>query len=354
MHGVTGAFASYAKDFLTGANAAAATVNAHGGVNGRPIKIKVLDDQSDPTKAISALTGALDSDNPPDALISGGGSSETLALLPQTTDGKLLTISDATAPRTNDPAKYPYNFGVSPSQPDELSAVAADLKAKGETKLAVIVPGDAFGDSVLAGIRTASQKAGVTIVDTERPSSAALDLSVQVQRARAAKPDAFFFDFPSSDAIARLLTARQTLGATGIPIYGGGGVSGTVVSSLVDAGAVKNCQVPAFSFTVKGVGGAYLRPLYTAFNGSKNAYTGGLGWDSVYLAALAFQRAGTDTSGGSLAKALTASPVPTDYLALFPKGTSFSGTSHFPVVTPGSLSLVPCSATVSDGLWVTG
>lgn len=217
----------------------------------------------------------------------------------------------------------------------------------------MILPASAFGDSVLTGIQAIAQRAGATIVATERPDGAALDFTVQVQRVQAAKPDAVFFDFPSQDAIARLLTARATLAATDIPIYGGTGASGTVVSSAVDKSATVNCTLPAYSFTVAGVGGDYLQPLYTAFTGAKSTYTGGLGWDAVYVAALAFQRAGSDTGADALAAALTASPVPANYLALFSSGTSYSSASHFPTVTAGSLSLVPCAATVSNGLWVT-
>jgi branched-chain amino acid transport system substrate-binding protein len=349
VYGVTGPYAGTAQDFLTGFNAGVDDINAHGGVNGRQIQVKVLDDKSDPANAVSLLTDLLDSTDAPDVIVPGGVSSEVLAMLPLTTDRELFSVSPATSPKVNVPTDYPQHFGVSAKQAEGLTVLGDDFKAKGIKTLAVVLPADAFGDSVLAGIKAAADQAGVRIVSTERPDPNALNFMVEYQRVQAAKPDAVFSDFASQDAIARLFAARQTVGATDIPLYGGASAAASVPSKLAQAEAITNCQLPVFSFTVAGdVGPEYLKPLVAAFRGSERGiYAGGLGWDSVQLAALAFKGAGE----GSPAEALLSNAVPEETLALFPAGTAFTMNNHFPELTPGSMVLVPCTSGMADGLW---
>lgn len=353
VYGLTGAYAGTGEVYLTGFNAAIADINAKGGVGGRQIEVKLLDSKSDPTHAVSELTQLLDSGYEPDVIVPGGVSSEALAMLPSTSDVPLFSISPATAPASNNPAAYPYHYGVSATQAAGLNIVGDAFKAKGVKNLAVVLPADAFGDSVLAGIRTVADAAGVKITQVERPDPTALSFSVEYQRVQAAKPDAVFFDFPAHDATARLLDARQTVGATDIPLYGGVGAAAAVPSRLAKPAALANCELPVFNFTVKhDAVPEYLQPLINAFRGKgQGIYSGGLGYDSVRTAVLAFQRAGGETGADKLAAALTAESVPENYLALFPTGTRYTKDNHFPELRPGNMSLIPCDATLADGLW---
>jgi len=349
VYGVTGPYAGTAQDFLTGFNAGVDDINSHGGVNGRQIQVNVLDDKSDPAYAVSLLTDLLDSADAPDVIVPGGVSSEVLAMLPLTTDRQLFSVSPATSPKVNVPADYPQHFGVSATQAAGLTILADDFRARSIKTLAVVLPADAFGDSVLAGIKAAADQAGVKIVGTERPDPNALNFMVEYQRVQGTKPDAVFADFASQDAIARLFAARQTVGATDIPLYGGASAAASVPSKLAQAEAIANCQLPVFSFTVAGdEAPANLKPLIAAFSGSERGiYAGGLGWDSVHLAALAFKDAGE----GSPAEALLSNGVPKETLALFPAGTAFTKDNHFPELTPGSMVLVPCTSGMADGRW---
>lgn len=355
VYGLTGAFSGTGEVFMSGFDAAVDDINANGGVGGRKIEVKLLDSKSDPTHGVSVLTELLDSGYEPDVIVPGGVSSEALAMLPLTTDVPLFSVSPATAPTANDPDAYPYHYGVSASQAAGLSIVGDAFEKKDVKTLAVVLPADAFGDSVLAGIETVAGEAGVKIVQVERPDPTALSFSVEFQRVQAAQPDAIFFDFAAHDATARLLEARQTVGATDIPLYGGAAASAAVPSKLVKKAALENCQLPVFNFTVKQDSvSEYLRPLVKAFEGSeKGIYSAGLGYDAVRTAVLAFERAGDDTRADGLAAAMTTEGVPEDYLALFPTGTRYTEDNHFPELQPGNMTFVPCDAALADGLWVT-
>lgn len=354
VYGITGAFAGFAKDFVIGANAARDSINAAGGVNGRKIDVEILDDKSNPTTGVSLLTKALTSSTPPDAVIPGGVSSEVLAMLPLASSKGLFSIAPASDPSINKPSSYPYHFGTFALARQNLTPIGDSFKANGVKTLGVITGSDAFGDSLLNGIQGVAKDAGVRIVQTERPDPAALNFDVQYQRVVAAKPDAIFFDFASQGAVGRLLASRATVGATDIPLYGGTAAAATSLTTVASSAALRNCQIPVYSFTVaKNPEPAYLKPLLDAFNGSKdNILAAGLGWDAIKLVALAFQRVHSDTSGKALASALLSAPAPAEYMALFPRGTSYTSTDHFPNPAEGTFSLVSCNATLQNGLWV--
>jgi branched-chain amino acid transport system substrate-binding protein len=353
VYGVTGALAGFAKDFLTGAHAAADSINAAGGVGGRKIDLQILDDQSNPTTAVSVLIKALDSGTAPDAVVPGGESTEVLAMLPLTTSKGIFTVAPGSDPAINDPAKYPDHFGTFASQVQNLVPIGDSLKAKGAKTLGVITSDDAFGDSVVSGIQGVAASAGVKIADIERTDPASLNFDVQYQRLLTHKPDAIFFDFASQDAIGRLLTSRTTLGATNIPVYGGTAAAATPLTTVASAAELKNCSVPVYSFTIaRNPEPAYLKPLLAAFKGSKGSIlSGGLGWDTVKLVALAVQRSGSRSGATALAGSITGTPVQANYMALFPDGTTYTSTNHFPDPAKGTFGLVSCSATVRDGLW---
>lgn len=355
IYGLTGAYAGTGSIFMDGFTAAVEHINASGGVDGRPIEVKLIDDKSDPTFAVSALTDLLNSGYEPDVIVPGGVSTEALALLPATTDVPMFSISPATSPKSNDPETYPYHFGISIPKGVEQDVVIEALKESGAQTLAVILPGDAFGDSVLTGIKAAAQAAGIEIVAVERPDPAGLNYTVEYERAKAAQPDAVFSDFPARDAVARLFEARLTVGATDIPMYNGSGTSGSSVpSTLADAAALETCSLVVPKYSVKTDSPEeYLQPLYDAFVGNEGSiFPGGLGWDAVHLAAAAFERAGDNPTAESLTDALISKKIPPNVMASFIAGTSYTKDNHFPESGTDNFTTVACAAVQADGLWV--
>lgn len=354
VYGLTGAYAGTGATFMLGFNATVDDINANGGIDGRQIEVTLIDDKSDPTFAVSALTELLDSGYEPDAIIPGGVSTEALALLPLTTDAEIFSVSPATSPATNDSSLYPYHFGDSATVIDQLRTYEDEWKKDGVKRLGVVLPADAFGDSLLDGLKALAEDLGIEIVATERPDPTALNFDVEFQRLVAADPDGIFGDFAAFDAIARALTSRDTVGATDIPYYVGTGTVSATPSTLADASALEGCYMPAFNFQVKQADPpADLKPLYDAFMGENaSIYPGALGHDAVRLIALAIERSDGDTSGAALTDALTSDDIEGDLLADFRTGTSFSDDDRFPALFPGSMSIVPCSATLADGLLV--
>lgn len=165
-----------------------------------------------------------------------------------------------------------------------------------------------------------------------------------------------FSDFASFDAGARLFEARLTIGGLDVPYFVGPATSSTVPATLVDPAALDNCFMPVFSSTVKQDDPPEnLKPLLDAFAGSDvSAYAGAIAYDTVLLVALAIERSGGDTSSEAMADALVSEPTPAGCLTAHPNGTTFTDDNHFPTVPEGTMVGVPCTATIADGLWVTG
>lgn len=353
VHSVTGAGANVASDVIIGMEAAADDINSNGGVDGKKIKIKVLDSQSDPTHAVSVLTKEL-ANGRPDGIFPGGFSAELMAMLPAASDAELFSISASSTPPSNDPKTYPYHFGSALAYDQLLTLIGDDMAKKQLKKLGVVLTADAGGDAYMAAVEQASKELGFEITQVERPAPDALSLDTQLERINKADVDAIFFDFFSPDLIGRMLTSRATAGLTDVPVYAGGNTNANTPSTLVDAAATENCQMISYSFNVADEKLSHLQPLYDAFEGGERSiYSGGLGWDAVQLFALAAERTGGDTSASAMAEAIESERIPEDRFSLFPTGTSYSAESHFPKAEDGALTLIPCSASQSDGLFST-
>ncbi|MFT4233504.1 MAG: ABC transporter substrate-binding protein [Microbacterium sp.] len=354
LYGITGAYAGTGSNYMKGFTAAIDYANANGGAGGRPINVTLIDDESDNTVAVTKLNEALTSSTPPDIVIPGGVSTETGAMLPTVSDEGIFTLSVASSSEYDDPSKYPNHFGISSPQATQLGSIGTLMKADDIKTLGVLAGADAFGDANVEGITTVAADAGITIVDTERPDPNALNFDVEFQRLVAANPDAIYVDFAGVDQISRALSSRLTAGATDIPYYAGTASASQVPNSLASASALPLCYLPEFTSMVQqSTEPEYLQPLLDAFEGSDvSLYSGALGFDTARVLIFALNQTNGDTDATKLTAALQTTPIPADYLSLYPDGFSYSATEHYPTPEPNIFEAIPCDSTISNGLWV--
>jgi branched-chain amino acid transport system substrate-binding protein len=353
--GITGPTAAVAKNILLGMQTAADQINASGGIGGRKIEITKLDDGGDPTKAVSELQNYLSSGKTPDVVYAGINSAETLALLPLLTQKKIVSISQTQSAPLNDPSKYPYHFGVSPTNLDRGTVYGPQMTKDGVKKLAALVPADAFGDDVANMLTTVTGKAGITL-DVQKYDPKGLDYSSNYQRAMNNSPDAIFIE-GTGDQSKTLFTARLKVGATNIRTYGGFGISSVPPATFAEPAALPNCQFPVYSYTVQGgISGSSadaLKPLTEAVQKAGAAggvFVPGLGYDGVRI--IAKGAAGTNDAE-ALRKALEGLKLDPGYLVTQTAGFSYSTKSHFPGPPQGvDQTFVACGATIKDGFWV--
>lgn len=164
------------------------SVNAAGGIKGRPLQFKFYDDQSKPQVSVQLVTQIMDSK--PSVIL---GSS-------------LVAMCRATTPLTkNGPVQYCFSPGLHPppgayaftasvSTLDLARAAIRYLRGKGWTRVAFIFSTDATGQEFEQGIHSVlaePQNKNMKAVDIEHFNISDVSVSAQIEKIKAANPQAF-------------------------------------------------------------------------------------------------------------------------------------------------------------------
>jgi branched-chain amino acid transport system substrate-binding protein len=148
--------AAAAAGVLEGAAAYFKYVNARGGVNGRKIDFKYLDDAYDPSKAVENVRELIQQDSV-FALFSVVGTNPNLAIRDFTNAAKVPVVFSAAGATTfgRDYAQYPYTIGYLPPYAEEGEIYAKHVLASNakKAKIAVLYQSDDYGKDLLSGLR---------------------------------------------------------------------------------------------------------------------------------------------------------------------------------------------------------
>ena len=143
------------------------SVNAKGGVNGYKFNYKVVDDQNDPTKTVTAIRQLWEQDKV-FALLMPYGSGPTTAVKQDVTTNNIPLIFPYASSTIyfGENAPVPANvFGFQASYLSEVqSMVDFAAKQKGIKKVAIIHTTDEFGMTGVDGLTRASKALGVSVV----------------------------------------------------------------------------------------------------------------------------------------------------------------------------------------------
>ena len=285
--GTSGANTQAALDEKTALEVAADQINKRGGIDGKDVLVDTVDSKGDPTTAVSAYRGYVTSDGKPDVVFAGTASGETLALLPLLTRDKVLSFATTASALINDPNKYPYHFGVAPTSDDDLRPVAPFVEERGVEKLALFLGADAYGESVGAGIRKVLEGSGVDI-SVHRFNPADVDLSAAYRKMIDSNPDAVFTD-AFGDAAARILDAREKVGATAVPTMTGLSIPATGNGPAEFSTAKAQENVSMLLFAVQNfVAPGDRTPAFNSFYDAYVTASGGTVKSSILAAAFAY------------------------------------------------------------------
>src|SRR5271165_6011295 len=205
---LSGDFADMAKPALQGYQLWADTVNARGGLLGRKVELKIVDDASNPTQAVNNYENLISADKA--SLVFGPFSS-------------LLTIPTATVAH-----RYGYAFiepsGAAPqvfslhlndvflAQPapiisagDAFANYILSLPASQRPRTAAYPSADdPFTEAIVDVVRARLQAAGIKTVYSTIYSAETVDLSPVVTRIVAAKPDLLVSGTGTADSVAEV------------------------------------------------------------------------------------------------------------------------------------------------------
>jgi branched-chain amino acid transport system substrate-binding protein len=203
--------ASSAAAVSAGANAYFKYVNARGGVNGRQIQYKIVDDGYDPARTVQAVRELVQQDNV-FAIFNSLGTSNNLAVrdfLNQSKVPQLFVASGATT-WGRDFKKYPWTIGYIPSYQTEGIVLARNiLKTRPKARIAVLYQDDDYGKDLLAGFTRGLGAKAKMVIKADGYDPTAADVNSEVADLRATKADTFMVFAFGKFAIQAMLGAAK-------------------------------------------------------------------------------------------------------------------------------------------------
>jgi branched-chain amino acid transport system substrate-binding protein len=178
LTGPASAYASVAR----GANAYFQHVNARGGVNGRTIVYKIVDDAYNPAQTVQATTQLVEQDKV-FAIFNGLGTAQNEAIRPYLNQNKVPQLFVASGATTfgRDYRQYPWTIGFQPSYQAEGWIYGTYLaRTKPGAKIAVLFQNDDYGKDLLAGLRRGIARSKVKLVAAQPYEVTASDVQSQI------------------------------------------------------------------------------------------------------------------------------------------------------------------------------
>lgn len=331
-----GVLAANSKTSVNAAKAGAAMVNASGGIAGRKVEVTVVDDGGDPTTAVTKLREAI-SKHKPDLYLNSGPSQIAAATLPILKQNEILSFNIGPTTDSDNPAKYPLNFDLSPSATDYAKGFVAYAKKKGYSSLGILHGGSSYGMSFGKESKAVFSKAGLSVVDVEQYDTKALDMTPQLQAIRSHHPDALVID-AYGPGVGYLLKSLAKLGWN-VPVLADNSVSATGListpapSGLLGTDKVRNVEMEVFPSTVYSKDDNTVNKAVDAMKKIGeipstliNAYN----YDALPLVAAAAKKVGKADDPTALAKALEDPSAQHSAKVAVLQGYHFTAQSHEP------------------------
>jgi branched-chain amino acid transport system substrate-binding protein len=274
------------------------SINAAGGVLGRPLKLVIEDDTSDAQAAVTAANKLIDQDKAV-ALIAATGSASTVAVKAITATKGLPQMAMAAANEITD--KAPMDWIWRTPQKDSMAAARALTYISGTLKLkkiAVLHDENAFGTSGATEIANTASKYGLEIVATESYKTADTDLTAQLTKIKGANPEAIVV-WGTNPGPALAAKNMKQLGMT-IPYIGSHGIANATFIKLA-GDAAEGVVFPAGKLLVpasitdaaqKKVTDDFIAAYKAAYNGDSPNTFAGYAFEAVDLLVNAIKTAG--------------------------------------------------------------
>ncbi|MCD9622784.1 branched-chain amino acid ABC transporter substrate-binding protein [Rhabdothermincola salaria] len=293
---LTGSLADLGQGMLRGAEMAAETLNADGGIDGRQVEIVPIDDAGDPDTGEAAATEAIDAGL--DAVAGPYNSGVGSVTLPLYIDAGLVPMRLTSADST---AGLGFTLQPMTSQIAPAAVTAITTWAEADRVALIVDSTEEYTQDAAAAMEELLPEAGVTITGVEEIQPGADSYTDAVEAALATDPELVYVVTysPEAGAIAQDMAAADRSDIRCLIDYGG--YDDGFVAAAGDAGA--RCSlvgVPApddFPDSASLV--AAFEDTFDAEPGAWTPYT----HDSVLLLADAIERAGS-TDPEALTEAL--------------------------------------------------
>jgi branched-chain amino acid transport system substrate-binding protein len=277
------------------------TINAGGGINGRPVKIVIEDTKGDPAETLKVAKRLVEADKVL-AIVGPSRTGSTLAVVDYMESVEVPLVSCAAGVQIVEPVRK-WVFKTPQSDRMAVQKIVEYLQGQGITRIASLSDNSGFGKGGLAEIQALMPNAGIQIVATEEYGPTDKSMVTQLTKIKGTKAQAVVcWGTPPGPAIVAR-NMRQL--AMDIPLICSHGVANETF--LRTAGDAANGVVlPAGRLIVvdqispddpqAGVLEEYAQEYQAEFGQAADTF-GGHAWDAIKLVALAIGEAGDDRAG---------------------------------------------------------
>src|SRR6266567_2602974 len=269
--------------------------NAKGGIKGSKIELVIYDTGGDVTKAVQLANKLIKNDHV-SAIVGPSTTGETMAVIPIAEKEQIPLVSCAAGIKITDPVKKwvfktPANDHVAA---EKILLQAEKLKQK---NIAIITVSDSFGSSGREQLKLMAAKRGFKIVADEVYSPKDTDMTPQLYKIKAAKPDAIIC-WGTNPGPAIITRNMQQLGIK-TQLYQSHGVASKKYIELAGADAAQGIMLSAGKLAVYHLLRKYdpqATPLKDYADSYKKAYGvdpstfGGYAYDGFQLIAGALKK----------------------------------------------------------------
>ena len=276
-------------------------INGQGGVNGHPLEVIVLDDESDATKCNLAVKRLIKKDGVP-VIIGPSRSGESLAVTSVVEEAQVPLISCATSYKIVTPIEArKWVFKVAGSDAQVVEKMFDHMKAHGISKIALMTDSTGYGASAREEFLRLAPEQGMTIVADERFGPQDTDLSAQMTKIRSTRPQAIVNWSIGPTQILAIKSWRD-LAMDSIPLYQSHGfgnlknleLAGKAAEGIflplarVNVGDLLSADQPQKKTIIE-----YTKAYEARFKEPVSSF-GGHAWDAMYLAISALREVGPD------------------------------------------------------------
>ena len=279
----------YSEPATEGVVFGAEEINRRGGVLGRKIELLIEDDQSRPDISAALARKLVDQ---------GVAFILSVSLSPATQQQQTVTMESKTPQMTPmNSADYlttqlnnPYFWQTGPLGSTQGATLLAHARSKNFKRVALITDNTDLGQAIAKAFKATLEKAGIQIVTEEIVARGATTATPQMQKIRAANPEAMFLAGVLTAENVLIFRAYKELGLK-FPIHSSYNLSvpiyETVAKGLVDGITFVDAYDPDKA-EVKAFVAAYKKAT-----GKDSQNLHGYGYDGINLIADAIRRAGS-------------------------------------------------------------
>ena len=205
--------ASVAASIALGADAYFRYVNGRGGVHGRAILYRYLDDGADPAQTAHAARQLVEHDRV-FAFFNSVGAEPNRAIRSYLNAGGVphLFVASGQTALASQGARYPWSIGFQPSYGMEGRVYGAFLaRTRPSSRVAVLFGNDALGKELLSGLESGLARSRTRVVAAEPVETSGVDVQTHVATLKASGADTLAI-FVGPEHAIRAFAASRSLG----------------------------------------------------------------------------------------------------------------------------------------------